>query len=72
LIRVPRDRRLALALFLLFVIAGGFVAQKLAGDRLARLHPPATELTPAAFEDLKRDFNATANQTRLLVLLSPT
>jgi hypothetical protein len=49
------------------------MANLLAGSRAPAASPsPLTPLTPAAFQELRQDFNAASDRTRLLVLLSPT
>ena len=42
------------------------------GHRTAPGQPPLAELTAVSLEQLRADFNAAANQPRMIILLSPT
>ena len=42
------------------------------GHRTAPGQPPLAELNGGSLEQLREDFNATADQPRMIVLLSPT
>lgn len=42
------------------------------GHRTAPGQPPLAELNAASIEQLRADFNATADQPRMILLLSPT
>jgi hypothetical protein len=68
---VKKSRKIALA----GVIAALLIAAawyQFGGHRTAPGQPPLAELSAAKLEQLRTDFNAAADQPRMILLLSPT
>jgi hypothetical protein len=59
---IHRLRNAGIAAGLIAIIAMGAPGQ----------HPTLTKLQPRSFDRLKREFNAAADQVRIILLLSPT
>jgi hypothetical protein len=65
-------RRLVFFAVLLAAIAAAFVWYLRGERRVPAGQPPLAVLDAASFETLRADFNAHADQVRIVVLLSPT
>ncbi len=68
---MKRSRKIALVVVIVALLLGGAWYQ-FGGHRTAPGQPPLTELNAAALDQLRADFNAAADQPRMIVLLSPT
>jgi hypothetical protein len=65
--------RIALGLALLLAVGAGGLAWLKCGPRpTPKGQQPLTTLTEASFETLRDAFNASADRTRMVALLSPT
>jgi hypothetical protein len=42
------------------------------GHETSKGQPPLADLNPASLDQLRADFNASAGETRMILLLSPT
>jgi hypothetical protein len=63
-------RRLLIILLVATVVALGWA--RLGTHHTPAGQPPLTYIDPGSLATLKADFNAAANQTRIIVLLAPT
>lgn len=58
------------AVIVALLLAGAWY--QFGGNRTAEGQPPLAELNAATLEQFRADFNAAADQPRMIVLLSPT
>ena len=65
-------RRRLVFVVLLVAIAAAFVWYLRGERRVPAGQPPLAVLSTTSFETLRADFNAHADQVRIVVLLSPT
>jgi hypothetical protein len=65
-------KRLAILLTVLVLLAGAAVAWRLIPGTAPAGQPPLATLDDAALERVRADFNRYADETRVIVLLSPT
>ena len=68
---MTKRRKLALvAVIVALLLAAAW--NQFGGHRTALGQPPLAELNTESLEQLRADFNAAADQPRMIVLLSPT
>ena len=68
---MTKRRKLAvIAVIVALVLAAAWY--QFGGHRTAPGQPPLAELSAGSLEQLRADFNAAADQPRMIVLLSPT
>lgn len=68
---MTKRRRLAvIAVIVALLLAAAWY--QFGGHRTAPGQPPLAELNAASLDQLRADFNAAADQPRMIVLLSPT
>ena len=68
---MTKRRKLALvAVIVALLLAAAWY--QFGGHRTAIRQPPLAELNTESLEQLRADFNAAADQPRMIVLLSPT
>jgi hypothetical protein len=65
-------RRSFLLIAVALVIVASFFVRRLQGPRTPAGQPALVELERSGIDELKLAFNASAGQTRVLVMLSPT
>lgn len=68
---MTKRRKLALIAVIVALLLAA-VWYQFGGHRTAAGQPPLAELTAGSLEAFRADFNAAADQPRMIVLLSPT
>ena len=68
---MTKRRKIALAAVIVALLLAAAWVQ-FGGHRTAPGQPPLAELNAGSLEQLRTDFNAAADQPRMIVLLSPT
>jgi hypothetical protein len=66
------NRQRRIALILLVALAGVLMRLTYGPRKVPAGQPPLATLSTSSLETLRTDFNRDRNQTRILVLLSPT
>ena len=64
--------RKALPLLVAGLLAAGALTYYFAGDSAPANQPPLATLDAGSIDSLRRQFNAAAGETRIILLLSPT